>query len=112
MTGQLSLDPSSPPVKLTDRQQHALTLITEHGPIPSAELGAHMHARRGRHDATTSCTWCAEEGKTVARELRRKELVRYRRNTGWYAVGTTGKPRRERETSGYNPATTPWPDGY
>lgn len=107
MTGQLSFDPA--PVKLTDRQQHALTLIEQHGPIASSNLGAHMHARRGKHDPTVTCNWCPDEGKTVARELRRKGLVRHRRNTGWYAVGTKGKPQPQRETSGYDPATTPIP---
>lgn len=112
MTGQLSLDATIPPVKLTARQQHALTLIEQHGPISSSGLGARMHARRGKHPDTLACEWCPDEGKTVARELRRKGLVRYKRDSGWYVVGTTGKPQRERESSGYDPATTPFPDGF
>lgn len=108
---QLTLDGTTP-VKLTARQQHALTLIEQHGPIASTELGAHMHARRGKHAANLHCEWCADEGRTVARELRRKGLVRMRRNTGWYALSTGGKRQRERESSGYNPGTAPFPDGF
>lgn len=112
MTGQLSLDPATAAVKLTARQQHALTLIAQLGPIPSSELGAHMHERRGVHGHETRCTFCRAEGKSVADALRKKGLVRIRRGEGWYAVEANGKPQRKRESSGYNPATTPWPDGY
>lgn len=105
MTEQLTLD-GKPAVKLTERQQYALDIITDLGPVPSDELGAHMHERRGKHTSDLRCRYCGDEGKDIAKELRKKKLVRMRRGEGWYVVGA--RPKVE----GYDPSTAPLPEGF
>lgn len=109
MTDQLSIDGKveDPAVKLTERQRFALDLISDLGPIPDDELGAHMHERKGRHSAEVRCTFCGSDGRSIGKELRRKGLVKQRRSEGWYVPGR--KSQRAPEGSGYNPATEPIP---
>lgn len=112
MTDQLTLEGKveDPAVKISDRQRFALDVITELGPIPNDELGAHMHERRGKHPADQRCQWCAQEGKGIGGELRKKKLVKQRRAEGWVVVGAAASTR---ETgSGYDPATAAFPEGF
>jgi hypothetical protein len=109
---QLTLDGKTedPAVKLTERQRFALNLIGQLGPAPSDELGAHMHARRGKHGADQRCEWCAREGKGIGAELLAKNLVKQRRGEGWVLVGAIASARES--TSGYDPATAAFPEGF
>lgn len=80
---------------LTERQQYALDTVTRiRDGISAAELGAHMHQRRGKHDAMNRCDWCDREGLSVLQELRRKGLVVQRRKHAglWFPTGTVTKP--------------------
>ena len=95
---------------LTDRQRLALNLIREHGPVPSDELGAHLHADRlargGRgHTDDARCSYCREEGRSMGEALRAKDLVRHDRGLGWMAVGSS----HVRDEGGYDPATAEIP---
>lgn len=82
MTTQLTLTGEERVLELTERQQFALEQIeTADGGLASDELGALMHQRRGKHSDDFRCTWCHDEGASVAKELRRKKLVVYRRRT-------------------------------
>lgn len=74
MTEQLVLVPK-PPRPLTDRQQRALELITEHQPVASEELGRLLGARE---------RWRKSSGREVARALKARGLVREsRKHHGW-----------------------------
>lgn len=80
---------------LTDRQAFALdTVIRIRDGISATELGAHMHQRRGKHDAANRCDWCDREGLSVLQELRRKGLVVQRRKQAglWFPSGGTPIP--------------------
>ncbi len=77
-------DPAPTPApKLTDRQQFALELIGRLQPISSDELGALLCERHGNHAAADRCAWDRTNGNQMGEALRRKRLVRYRRNAGW-----------------------------
>lgn len=104
MTDQLTLtgETEGPAISLTARQRYALETIEKLGPIPSDELGAWMHERRGKHDAGVRCQWCGDDGKGIGKELRRKGLVKQRRGEGWVRVG---KPAQAREGE-YDPSTS------
>lgn len=109
MTDQLTIagQTEDPTVKLTARQRFALDLIGELGPIPSDELGAHMHERRGKHGLEARCTYCGQEGKGVGGELRKKKLVKQRREEGWVLLSA---PRTTSAREGsYDPATAEIP---
>lgn len=104
MTDQLTIAGATedPSVKVTERQRFALELIGELGPIPSDELGAHMHERRGKHPADQRCEWCGTEGKGIGGELRKKGLVKHRREEGWYVPGAPERTK-PRADSSYDP---------
>lgn len=111
MTEQLTLAGTpEPTLKLTDRQRFALELIRELGPVPSDELGAHMHERRGKHSTDIRCSWCTQEGESVGKELRRKRTlgVKHRRGEGW-VVAFRGKSRGRAGVDGYDPSTAEIP---
>lgn len=80
--------PVEPDVKLTERQRHALEIIGRYQPIPSDELGAHLHQERaGRglkgHPAEQRCEWCGTEGAQMGAALRKRGLVTRKRDAGW-----------------------------
>jgi hypothetical protein len=116
VTEQLTLAGTPEPTPtLTGRQLFALDLIRELGPIPSDELGAHMHERRGKHSTDIRCSWCAQEGESVGKELRRKQTlgIKHRRGEGWIvALREKSKGRGGLEGDGYDPATAPFPEGF
>lgn len=77
-------------VGLTDRQQDALLFVERMRGCSLDELGAHMHARRGKHTADARCSWCSDEGASVMHELRRKDMVERRPGHLW--VSTRERP--------------------
>lgn len=117
MSDQLHLA-GIPAVKLTDRQQKGLELITARQPIRSDDLGAELHAWklangfRG-HAAYATCDWCVSDGRSVGDALAGRGLVRYLRGKGWVtsSFGTSddvGKP----EASSQLGPDDPWPEGF
>lgn len=52
---------------LTDRQQRALAIVTEHGPLSSEELGRREREARGRSDSGQK--WDSSNGRSVAEVL-------------------------------------------
>lgn len=82
--------------KLTERQEIALEIIREHGPVNAREIGRMYREKVAwqKHPAFDE-----ENGLQLAKELRRKGYARRRnRNAdgpgGWYAVDADGKPLR------------------
>lgn len=92
----------APAPKLTERQEHALTLIGEHQPMESSHLGAYLHEWRqnhggGGHGHESRCQFCRSEGQSMGHRLRQLGQVRYSRNEGgWIIPGF----RVERPSSG------------
>jgi hypothetical protein len=115
VTEQLTLAGTPDPTPtLTERQQFALDLIRELGPIPSDELGAHMHERKTWHNRDIRCAWCRGAGEGVGKELRRKRTlgVKHRRGEGW-VVALRERPKGQGVVEGsYDPATAPFPEGF
>lgn len=101
----LSAVPVPPETKLTARQRFALETVGRYQPIPSDELGAHLCARRGKHAADVRCEWCSRAGREVGAALRKKGLVRMRREQGWTLAGYTPPAN----TDGYRPETAEIP---
>lgn len=77
---------------LTARQSFALRYLERHRQdgVKADELGAALHARRGRHPEGERCRFCSNEGQDVLRALRRKGLARQRRGIGWVALSAPG----------------------
>lgn len=95
MTQQAPLFDASATPALTERQAHALDAVTtERDGISTIDIGATMHARRGKHAADVHCDWCEPEGRSVLVELRRKRLVIQRRKLGglWFATAAHTPP--------------------
>jgi len=96
--------------KLTDRQEHALTVIQQAGAagVHTDELGAAVHAWQGRHGSDDICEFCASAGQELGRALRAKGLAQQRRRK---AVGgdtvtvwtVAGRLPRERDHEGVIP---------
>ena len=87
---------------LTPKQRYVLDLVrTTPGGIEDVDVGARLHARRGRHASVDTCPWCAEEGKGVLEALRRRGLLIRRRTGAWQAL-TDGTPA---PVDGHDPAT-------
>lgn len=84
---QLELDgstPLAPPtVKVTERQRYVLELVRDLGHATDDEIGAVLCERLGKHSADVRCGWDATNGGDIARVLRKKGLVKYRRDVGW-----------------------------
>lgn len=94
---------------LTDRQAYVLELVrTTPGGIEDVDVGARLHARRGKHASVDTCPWCADEGKGVLEALRRRGLVIRRRTGAWQAT-TGGTPA---PIDGHDPSTAPLPEGF
>lgn len=84
---------------LTPRQQLALEFIGSHDGVTSDEVGAHLHAHRGRrpHSVDERCDWCARDGRAVATSVALKPLVTAkRRGRGEGVVYVLRRPGRER----------------
>lgn len=73
---------------LTERQQFVLELVQHAGSegLAADEVGARLCARRGKHDVDDRCQWCPTSGREVLKALRRRGLVKSRRNGSWYAL--------------------------
>lgn len=106
MPEQLTLDGDARILGLTERQQFALETIERLGGCTLDELGAHMHARRGKHQPDSRCDYCQDEGSQVAGELRGKDWLRRLPNGIWASVRTLG----EGDATAGNPAS-PSPSG-
>ena len=95
MTASSTLfDPGPADGGLTDRQQAVYDAARNTpGGITSEDAGRILHAIRGNHTATHTCTWCASEGHGVLQALRRRGLLTRRRKTGlWQPAGTIQAP--------------------
>lgn len=91
---------------LTDRQTFVLDLLrATPGGLEDVEVGARLHARRGRHASVDICQWCAEEGKGVLEALRRRGLVVRRRSGSW-------QPLQGGTPEGHDPSTAALPEGF
>lgn len=68
---------------LTDKQQRGYDLVRETaGGITADELGAQLHADRGKHHPDSRCQWCTEEGMGVLGSKAVGPLVIRRRGSG------------------------------
>lgn len=78
--------------RLTDRQARIYAwIVSTPGGVTSDELGAHMHADRGRHGEDDRCQWCAPDGASALQEKAlRQRLIRRKVSGRW-------EPRDERE---------------
>ena len=107
---QLALDGFDPAeaAVLTERQELALTLIRELGPLTSTDLGWRLRELRGLRP--TGAEFDQSSGRKVGDALAAKGLVRHRRGEGWvevYADGTAaGDPDRP---YAYDPKTAAIP---
>jgi len=113
---QLSFLPPEPPAaKLTARQTEALFHIGKTHPIDNETLGAFLHSRRralrghGGHALDDRCQYCTSEGTAMGRRLRELGYVRWKRGHGWYIPGVATEGNT---STGYDPATAPFPDGF
>lgn len=115
MTEQLSLAGG---ITLSDRQAHALQVVTARQPIRSDDLGAELHAYRlangGRgHAVGEWCDWCTSEGRSVGDALAAKGLVRYIRGAGWVTSSyATSDDVEKPEASAQLGPDDPWPEGF
>ena len=63
-----------------------------------------LHERSGHHSEGERCQFCARDGNSVLRSLKKHGLVEKRSGGGWTLV--------KDEAPKYDPATSAWPDGY
>lgn len=95
MTGQLQLVEVAAEPRLTSRQQAVLAAVQHAGidGLDADQAGALLHWRNDRHGPDDRCAFCGRDGQSIlAKELRPKGLVKYRRAkgllaAGWIAVG-------------------------
>jgi hypothetical protein len=83
---QLTIDGGERPVtamKLGPRQQAALDCVRAHQPASLEQIGAWIHAARGRHARDESCRWCPADARPVLRSLKRLGLVKQIRGQGY-----------------------------
>lgn len=74
---------------LTDRQQHALTLLTAHPDgLRSIDLGRELHIAKGCPYCTPErlCKFAHSTGEEVGRQLRRKDLAIKRKSGLWQSL--------------------------
>lgn len=91
---------------LTERQRFALNLVRRTaGGVTDEEIGAHLHARRGRHISTDVCRWCSDEGRGVLEALRKRGLVTRRRTGVWQA-------HHDQARDGTDPSSAEFPAGF
>jgi hypothetical protein len=91
---------------LTGRQESAWTYLkTRAGGCTTVELGAYLHALKGRHPDGEPCLYCASEALSVLRSRALKPLVIHRRTRGVW------EPRdRADRTDGRGAQTDELPD--
>jgi hypothetical protein len=68
------------PAALTARQRTAYEYLAAHNGVPVDELGAALHAARGKHGPADRCSWCGPEGLSVVRSKALRDLITYRRD--------------------------------
>lgn len=69
--------------QLTDRQQLAWDHVRSHHGVTDDEVGAILHAHRGRHHSDERCTWCAKEGLGALRSQPLRVLATRKRGGAW-----------------------------
>ena len=85
MTGQGVLFAVVAAPQLTERQRAAYDLVRSTvGGVTADEVGARLHALKGRHPDDVRCQWCAREGLSVLRSVAVAPLVVRRRVSGRY----------------------------
>lgn len=89
MTGQPAL--FTTPKPLTNRQQHALHQLQAagHAGLTADQVGVEWHAAKGAHSADRRCDFCSSTGNELLRALRKRGLVKQRRDGSgtWVANG-------------------------
>lgn len=88
MTGdqlQIVTVPETPPRLTGPRQQLVYDLLQAAGRegLTADEAGAHVHAATGKHLPGERCAWCGRDGGQVLRALRKKKVVKSRRDGNW-----------------------------
>jgi hypothetical protein len=94
---------------LTERQAFALAELERLGGLDDTELGARLHARKGKHADWQRCEWCSTDGRGVLKALRAKGLVRRRKDGCWFE---SGSKRLDTTEAAYDPRTAVWPEGF
>lgn len=111
MSQQLDLitgEPAAPPADpngLTGRQQLALEFVAANQPVSSDELGAAWCEHRGKHSAETRCDWDGKAGREMGSALRKRGLVKFKRDSGWVLPDYSAVARSD----GYDPASSEIP---
>lgn len=102
-----------PVVEVTVRQQFVLDAL---GALPNEglradEVGAMLCARRGRHSAGTRCEYDSSNGTGVLKALKKKGLVRRRRDGSWLALASAeSREHGSADASAQGPGD--FPEGY
>jgi hypothetical protein len=103
---------------LTERQAFALAELERLGGLDDTELGARLHARKGKHADWQRCEWCSTDGRGVLKALRAKGLVRRRKDGCWLPLiiavkgSESGSKRLDTTEAAYDPRTAVWPEGF
>lgn len=69
---------------LTDNQRAIYNAIGTG--MTASEAGALLHSRRAVHPASDRCQFCRGEGNALLQALRKRQLVKRRRNGTWQLV--------------------------
>jgi hypothetical protein len=103
---QLALDglPAAEPT-LTERQELALMLVRELGPLASTDLGWRLRELRGGR--ASGAEFDRSNGRAIGEALAVKGLVRYVRGEGW--VDARGPDRESADRTAYDPRSAEIP---
>lgn len=92
MTAQRTLfDPGPAEGGLTDYQALVYDAVGNDG-ITASRAGALIHSHRALHAATEACQFCRGDGNGVLKALRKRGLVKRRRNGTWQLVRQIPEP--------------------
>lgn len=79
---------SKRPGRVAPRQETVLQLLAEHPEDGCSldEIGAAIHAARGKHTVDEVCKWCGPDGRDIMRALERKGTVEKSSVVGKYVL--------------------------
>jgi hypothetical protein len=66
--------------QLGSMQREVIRFVRQHGTVSRDEVGAVIHAHRGRHTVDQTCQWCAVDAAPLLRALARRGLIERRRD--------------------------------
>lgn len=90
---------------LGERQRAGMAFVRDHAPASGDEVGAAIHAARGKHPDDVRCAFCLADGAQVLLALRAKGLVEHRRGIGWVPSGFVPSSEGEKSEPRYDPST-------